>query len=172
VARLVTDLSRRIRLLNERDPYAEVVGSIAAMNPSKQFGEATVRLYVAALRDVPIDELRERVWELIKTRTFPPTIAEVLQYVAERRANLPGVAEAWELVVDTIAAREGWNDLPEPVRRAADNVGGPFAIKTTNNTDTLRAHFYNAYREFREAAVAETVLALDKPNRRAVTSGV
>lgn len=157
----------------QRDPYHEVVGSIAAMNASKQFGEATVRLYVAALRDVPIDELRECVWDLVKTRTFPPTIAEVLAYVAERRLRLPDIAAAWELVQGCIEARKGWNDLPEPVRRAADSVGGPFSIRASENIDTLRAHFYNAYREFRAQAMREQVLALGNPRleRKAVTDG-
>jgi hypothetical protein len=156
--------------MNIPPEYNEVVGTLAAMSPTKQFGAATVRVYAAALREVPIQELREVVWEIVKTSTFPPTVAEILQRVAQKRLSLPEPFAAWQMVCETIAAREGWNELPEAVRQAADAVGGPWGIRHTDNEIALRAHFLQAYREFSATVERETVLSLGQTRRREIKS--
>lgn len=142
-----------------RDPYDEVIGSIAAMSPSKQFGTATVRVYAAALRDVPLDELREVVWEIIKTRIHPPTVSEILSAVAKRRLGLPEPMAAWETLMAALEAHT-YSELPEAVRRAADAVGGPYTIRQTDNEIALRAHFLTAYKEFSATAEHQVVLSI------------
>jgi len=151
------------------DPYEETVAAIANMSPSKQFGAATIRVYVEALKPVPLRLLRNVVWQMVRTRVYPPTIAEVLQAVAEHKLQLPEPFAAWEMAVEA-AAQGGMTRLPEPVKRAAAAVGGSWDIRTSENTVALRSHFLRAYEEFRRAAVRERVLELSSPKRKAISA--
>lgn len=168
---LVHDLKERLHRVPEApDPYDEVVAALAAMNPSKQFGPATVRVYVAALRPVPLNELRDAVWEMVKTKVFPPTVAEVLALVAARRLNLPEPFAAWEQVAQA-ASNGAMRQLPEAVLRAANAIGGSWAIRNTDNTVALRGQFLKAYDEFKTEAQTREVLALSPPPGRAAIEG-
>lgn len=153
------------------DPYDEVIGVIAAMNPSKQFGRNTIAVYSEALSDVPIEELREAVWEIVKTRTYPPTVSEVLALVVARRLDLPEPMAAWEMLCRVLEERSGYRELPATIQRAADAVGGPFTIRQTDNEIALRAQFLTAYKEFAATAQNEAVLAIGQSQRKEIESG-
>lgn len=124
--------------------------------PRSNFPDRTIQLYGAALGSLPDDAVVAAVNELIQTSEFLPTIAAIKRAVAEREMRLPSAEDAWE-----IAERGSLRNAPEPVRRAAEHVGGRWQILNSENPTTVRAQFLRAYDGLRERALTAYVLGED-----------
>jgi hypothetical protein len=130
-----------------------VVAELALAFPASDVTPDTVRLYVRALSDVPLDQLEVAVQELIATRTsaFLPTVAEIRLVAVRRALGAPSEVEALEQVIEYLA------DQGHPphrcVHRALHAVGGAYAWRVSENPSVLRGQFLAAYRG---VVVAET----------------
>ena len=120
-----------------------------------EFNDETVAFYAGKLRDLDAAEVVAAVDRLTNRMRFRPTVADIRLEVAEAQLGLPSLTEAWE-----IAERGSLRDAPEPVRQAAEYVGGRWAITTTDNPATLRAQFRHAYELARERALLEAAGAV------------
>lgn len=142
--------------MTDGERLAVVIGMLIAAFPSTKAGEATVRVYVRDLADLPVDEVERAAILLRATVRFLPTIAEIRATVAEERLGLPSPIEAWEIVAAAAFERKRPPEgTPSEVIRAREIVGGASAIRETTNPSILRAQFLAAYDELRRHAVGQ-----------------
>lgn len=143
---------------------ADAVADLVDAFPDKAPEEATVRLYISSLADVPPDLLAGAVAQIIRTKTddWFPTIGRVREAVAERALDLPSEAEALRQVDARIAwARlpERDRDAPPPVHplvsEALDRVGGYHAVRTSDRPDLLWSTLGRLYRDLRSSAILD-----------------
>jgi hypothetical protein len=117
-----------------------------------EFPDDRALFYGMELARFPDSDVEEAVRSLILTSRFLPSIAEIGERIAERALNLPTTEEAW-----IIAERGNLKDAAEPVRIAAEHVGGRWAITKSDNIDTVRAQFRKAYESARAQAFRDYV---------------
>ncbi len=140
---------------------ARLVALLKAAWPRQELAPETIRLYAEMLVDLDADAAGAAVREAMTSSRFFPSIAEIRQLVAERHANLPPAAEAWEEVVRGMRQAsydcQGWRDYPrwtcEPIKRAVDAIG-LYELCNTDNLPTVRAQWLRLYEQFRAEAVA------------------
>jgi hypothetical protein len=154
-----------------REPDERKIGRaiarLAASYPRVQFGDAQIQAYVSGLADLRADDVSAAVETARRTMTFPPAIAELRRLVAEHRLRLPLPLHAWEIAARA-ATEKTTRELPDEIREAINIVGGPFAIRSTENTVALRAHFLRAYEEVREESYRRAVAGDALPGPRAI----
>jgi len=126
--------------------------------PRQDFPDRTVAVYATALADLGDEEVMRAVERLIRRSTWLPSIAEIRLDVAEERLGLPSVEDAWAMV--RAGAGGAW---PAPVRDAADDVGGSWAVRTTGHPEILYAQFRRSYDARRRETVEGEIGALAAP---------
>lgn len=134
--------------------------------PRADLPDRTIQTYAAKLQDLDPAEVYDAMQQIVRTSKWPPSLADIREAVAERTLNLPTVEEAWE-----IAESGSLKNAPEPVRRAAEYVGGRWNILHSDNPTATRAQFREAYegyrataiRDFQAGSVGRRALALDMP---------
>jgi hypothetical protein len=134
----------------------EVVVALARMKaayPRFPMDDATIQAYIWGLEDLPAPDVARAVLTAILTATFPPSIAELRDFVAEEILGLPGPAAALVLVQDAAQGRIEYRTLPEVVKQTLRACGGMFDWKNTTKPDNLRRLFLSFYAEFRKAAI-------------------
>lgn len=90
------------------DEALELVAGMIDMYPRQDMRPRTAELYVRGLADLPYDDALLALDEHQATSDWFPTVAEIRRLVAERRLQLPGPAEAWELLQLWIADGKEW----------------------------------------------------------------
>lgn len=154
-----------------------LLADLMAAFPRTRIDPATVRVYLAALKDLPIQALERAVAALIRTSEWFPTVAAIRLAVAEHTLALPTESEA----LQQIEERQRWSRLtresgtaavPPPefhplVKAALDRVGGFPAFRASDDPTVIRGQFGRLYREERARALrnAQTgTLALPPPD--------
>lgn len=137
---------------------AAAIAILRAAYPRQPFPDDSVAFYARKLSDLAADELTAAIDRLTNRSTFLPSVAEIRREVAEARLGLPTTAEAWE-----IAAHGSIRDAPQPVRDAAQFVGGRWAIMYDDNLVAVRAQFREQYDRLREQALLAEAGALPAP---------
>lgn len=132
---------------------AAAVAILRDAYPRQEFPDASVRLYVRMLDDLPGDEIERAVVRLIRRSRFLPSVAEIREEVAEARCSLPTPAEAWSLATDAVTS---FADMPEELRDSIRAVGGRFTILHGDNPATIRAQFMRDYEQRRQTALTRT----------------
>lgn len=94
------------------------------------------RLWAAQMRDLPGRQAIPALDTLIRTKSFPPSIAEVREAIAREMGVLPAAdgealglawSEAWEFSEMTHGDRPyPWND--KSIERAVRSFGGPAVV--------------------------------------------
>ena len=135
----------------------EAVAILRAAYPRQDFPDATVALYVRYLADRDSAGVVRAVDRLIRRSRFLPSIAEILEEEAEERLALPSAEEAWVL-----ASGES-GELPGPVRDALNDVGGRWALRTSEVPGATRKHFIDAYAARRREAIRVDTGAAPRP---------
>ena len=137
----------------------ELVAALALAFPKtlndlgKERGAEFVRFYVHWLSDLPPDVLADAVNEMVATRRWFPTIAEIREVVAERVLALPGTMEALAQI-DSIMASRNAPALHPLVAETLHNVGGYSAFRYTE-ASIIRGQFGNLYREARAHTIRQ-----------------
>lgn len=112
-----------------------------------------LKIYAARLTDISADRLRAVVEQCIATCRFFPTIAD-LRDAAGMLADGRGetAMDAWEEVRAYIseAGRGGFYEWRNPLAERVATAMGLWALRTSSNSGTDRAHFLQAYREAEE----------------------
>jgi len=140
--------------MNERkkDLINAMIGKLVKAFPT-QMEDGTVDIYEEYLADVPDEDLRLAVNEVIATAKFFPRVAEIREKAVEirlRREGVPHPADAWAEVQREIRAK-GFYEKPEfshpMVREAMLAVGGWTHLTGPDdpNMETVRAQYLRIY---------------------------
>lgn len=120
--------------------------------PDQTFGDRAVVVYAEQLADLDENEVEAAVIRLVNTSRYIPRISEIRREVVETELGLPAADEAWEMVLRN-ALERGGVELPDVARRALKAVGGPWAVRHSENPGTLYAQFRKHYEGIREAEI-------------------
>lgn len=151
----------------------KLVGVLAASYPQIQMSDASIKAYVAMLKDVPIDTLKTSVEQCVVESEFLPTIAKLrdraLSLVRPERKD---PMEAWGVVIRTIE-RVGFYRSPtfdDPlIAKAVDCLGWKY-LCTSENIVADRAHFAKAYQQFCEREIQDSRLLPQARELRALSN--
>jgi hypothetical protein len=150
---LFETLLARIRLRGGRTvTRAESIAALAAAFTTNGVEQATVALYLQALRDIPERDLQDAVMHLIDTQheRWFPTIATIRALVFQQRLALPTPEHAWELIQNE-AYRQ---NAPAAVGEALKGVGGTWALRNAPQ-GVVRGQFIQQYRDTRQRAITD-----------------
>lgn len=120
--------------------------------PGSVFGDRAVVVYAEQLADLDEDDVEAAVIRLVNVSVHLPRISEIRRDVIEKKLALPAADEAWEMVLKN-ALERGGVELPDVARRALKAVGGPWAVRHSENPGTLYAQFRKHYEGIREAEI-------------------
>lgn len=170
--------------MNE-DQAKLVIAVLLAAYPREMATQESARVYARLLSDLEFAEVEGAILQWAAERRFYPTISDIREGVFRRRLDLPEAEQAWEIVnavaheaperqacevcggdgeVGTVACPRcnGLGDYALPrdmnpvVRRAMQNVGGSWAVKTAERPELLRRDFLKAYESFARETIRET----------------
>jgi len=131
-----------------------------------------LEVWEAVLKPIPDDLALSAAMDVLRNTTgcFAVAPGAVYQAALERLSErYPSEGEAWELVRQVNRGERAREDLPMPVRVAAEQVGW-FALREAAVDDVAtRAHFLQFYREARRRMVGREVLG--KPEQEALKEG-
>src|SRR6266540_1322155 len=83
---------------------AELIGLMSAAYPSAKVSDATVEVYIAMLKDIPLDILTASVQQCMAESEFLPTVAKVRDKALALTAPIaPAPLGAWGIVLKAIA---------------------------------------------------------------------
>lgn len=118
---------------------------------SKKDAETTIALWSAMFEDAQAQAVIVALKKLIAVNTFPPTIAEVRQALAEVRGNkVADAGEAWEEICTAIRrygymrGEEALASMQPATRTAAKRMDW-HSLCMSENLTTERAHFLKIY---------------------------
>lgn len=108
-------------------------------------------IWYGYLKDLDGDLVQEIVDEWIMTK-LPQTItiADIRKIAVEKTLNIVDPEVAWNLVKGGNIPREKWLQLPKAVRSAVENVGGTWALKTSEHPSIMRSQFLESYKHIIE----------------------
>lgn len=139
---------------------------IRAAWPKQEVLPETAEVYAAELAHVPFGEAKDAVRVLMRSSKWFPTIAEILERVAERRHPMVRPELAWGEVQDAIS-RVGMYLVPvfrnQAIQRAVNAIGWR-DICTDDNLAATRARFLEAYRSAREEVLSAEATGLPLPS--------
>jgi hypothetical protein len=138
------------------DEAGLLIATLAAAYPRQQLEPATIEVYTRSLADLDHDLASAAVTALIASSVFFPTVAEIRSQAAELATGLPTATEAWIMVTTHPDYRPA---MTAEVKEALNAVGGSWAVRTSENPETLRAQFRRAYEEIRQRKLDTVVLA-------------
>jgi len=131
-----------------------------------------LEVWEAVLKPIPDDLALNATMDVLRNTTgcFAVAPGAVYQAALERLSErYPSEGEAWELVRQVNRGERTREDLPMPVRIAAEQIGW-FALREAAADDVAtRAHFIQFYREARRQVVSQD--ALGKPKQEALKEG-
>ena len=129
---------------------SELVGLMSAAYPGAKVSDATVEVYVAMLKDIPLDILTASVQQCMAESEFLPTVAKVRDKALALTAPIaPAPLEAWGIVLKAIGVY-GFYRTPEfadpIITKAVDCIGWRNICCTEmDNQGVDRAHFSRVY---------------------------
>lgn len=137
---------------------ANAIARLQDAFPDQPFGDRSAVVYGEQLGDLDPVLVDEAVRRLVNVSRYMPRISEIRREVFEHTLGLPTPEEAWEMALDwSLAAessRAAWT-LPDEVRRSMKAIGGGWAIRHSDNPETLRAQFRKHYEGVRERAIRD-----------------
>ena len=146
---------------------ARLVGIIRAAWPQGMFPPESVAVYAKAISDLDLDAVSAAVDELVKTRTYLPSIAAIREMVAEQVCGLPAAEDAWLEVETAIRRFDGgdsktwtWGWSSPAVGKAVRSLGGVSVMHEAPQLGFVRRDFIDAYGKFRKQAIGIEVLRL------------
>lgn len=126
----------------------KLVTAMAALFPSVQVGNKTIKGFVAMLRDIPLDILRTAIDQVSSESKFFPTVAEIRERViALQMPDIPNGITAWGEVMEAFQ-RYGFYRLPKfdnPITAEAVVCMGWKELCSSENAEADRAHFSRIY---------------------------
>lgn len=134
--------------MNTESEVAKLVGVMAMAYPSTQMGPDNIRVYVAMLKDIPLDILTASVQQCMAESEFLPTIARIREKsLTLIRPAAPEPLEAWGIVLKEIQ-RVGFYRSPkfdDPIIAKAVDCIGWQTLCSSENQIADRAHFGKVY---------------------------
>lgn len=118
--------------------------------PREDFPDRSIAAYAERLSGIPEGVVLAAVKNLVMRCKWRPTVGEIATECAELALGLPSEEQAWE-----IAERGSLRDAHPAVQKAAEHVGGRWAVLHSDNPTTVRAQFRDAYRNLRARAIDE-----------------
>lgn len=137
---------------SRRIEVAKVVGALAAAFPHAQITEDTLRVYVAALADIPLDVLEVAANQCLAECEFFPTVARLRDTALSLTTDLerqPTPFAAWGEVVEAVR-RVGYYREPTfstPLISKAVSIMGWKELCLSDNGVADRAHFVKVYEQ-------------------------
>lgn len=138
----------------------KLVGVLAAAFPNAHMSVESVKVYVAMLKDVPLDVLKLAVEQCIAESEFLPTIAKLRGQavrLCSSTESLMEPLEAWALVKQQMG-RVGCYRSPQfesPIIARAVQCMGWRELCSSENEVADRAHFSRLYQQLLEREIAE-----------------
>jgi len=138
------------------------VAALALAFPRQDWPKASQELYARMLTDIPGEILMGAVEELIATKTFLPSVAEIRSAAAmiqQRAAGVLDAYSAWEEVTSQMrrVGHTGRPSLDDLTMRAVNAVGGWYGLCVSDNPAADRARFVDAYNTFAKRGEEELV---------------
>lgn len=149
------------------DEVTAVVAYLSTHYPDWKPLKSALKAWCDVWAELPGDTLRLAAHQYVREHTFGPNNAAELYKLAKapEMPALPSWTEAWEEAVQVYGgwspgkpARQGvlWrNDL---ARQAAEQIGGWWAVIATEQPETARAHFRDAYNALASRARTEAAM--------------
>jgi hypothetical protein len=150
----------------------KLIGVMAAAYPNTQVSDDTVKVYVAMLKDIPLDVLTASVQQCMAESEFMPTIAKLREKALTLTTPIaPEPLEAWGEVQKEIV-RRGQYRSPEfnnpLIAKAVDCLGWQ-SLCLSENQGVDRAHFTKVYEGLLRQAMNDRRLL---PAAREIQQGV
>jgi hypothetical protein len=129
---------------------AKLIGVMAAAYPSVKLSEPTIEVYIAMLKDIPLDVLTASIQQCMAESEFLPTVAKVRDKALALTAPIaPVPIEAWGIVLKAIG-KYGFYRTPEfndpIITKAVECIGWKNLCCTEmDNQGVDRAHFSRVY---------------------------
>lgn len=149
--------------INNKSVIAKVVGVLFAAFPSAEASEATIKLYVRMLSDIPLEVLEVSVQQCIAESEFLPTIAKLRDKafaIQSNIAQMPTAFEAWAIVAKEFE-RTGFYHEPKfenPIIAKAVQCIGWRDLCCSENQVADRAHFARVYESLMKRAIEDARL--------------
>lgn len=143
---------------------ASLMAILAAAFPSAKISKETVSVYVAHLSDVPYEESRIAVDNLVRTSDFFPSVALLRREILAMMGLLAPPRESAWLEVETGMRTRGRGvkiDWSHPAISEAVRAMGWNNMCLSENLDVVRGQFFKVYDSLR-----------DRSDRQAQTSSV
>lgn len=138
---------------------ADVIAEVRHAFPTDRIPDETIVVYVKHLADLDPDQLAAAAAAYCREAKRFPTIADLRRLVAERNLQLPDEAEALRQAnrrADWYATRDGAPPEMHPlVRDALRSVGGPGALRESDQPSVVRGQFLRVYRDLRDRQVRD-----------------
>lgn len=137
---------------SNRIEVAKIVGALAAAFPHAQVTEETLRVYVAALADIPLDVLAVAANQCLAECEFFPTVARLRDTALSLTTDLERQATpfaAWGEVVEAIRRVGYYRDptFSTPLISKAVLIMGWKELCLSDNQVADRAHFVKVYEQ-------------------------
>lgn len=121
-----------------------------------------VKAWHMTLADVAYADAERALVQWFKTERWAPDPSELRNRVATDVLDLPEIDDAWARVKTAIAIYyPGFGNsyqLPEPVRRAVNAIGGIHMLKMSENSGKDREAFARAYAVERKREIETAIL--------------
>jgi hypothetical protein len=154
---------------------AQILAELKAAYPRQEITPDTLKIYAAHLLPFEVDQVQAAVREHTRESRFFPTVAELLERVAEETAGVPSPPVAWAEVSKELR-RVGHTGAPswshELIREAVVMFGWRRLCETsTSSLATDRARFIELYEELRRHEIRRSVNAGAETTARALGAG-
>ncbi len=135
---------------------AYVLEELRAAYPNAKIGGNTFIVYAKNLEPYHFVGVMTVVRCLIRTSKWFPTVAEILEHLADMMLKLPSSEVAWTEVIGELK-RVGHTEAPKFSHRlvgdAVKKMGGWFRLCSSPNGVAERARFHDLYRDLRQHEV-------------------
>jgi|ERR1044071_1481370 hypothetical protein len=127
---------------------SELIGLMSAAYPNAKVSDPTIEVYIAMLKDIPLDVLTASVQQCMAESEFLPTVAKIRDKALSLSSPVaPEPLEAWGIVQKEIE-RAGFYRLPkfeDPIIVKAVDCIGWKTLCCSENPVADRAHFSKVY---------------------------
>ncbi len=138
---------------------AEVLGMLSSVYPHYNLTPETIKSYAILLSDIPVDTLKAAAIQCARTKTFFPSVSELVSAAYDFIDDDTTPEEAWGIVVKHMSRpmttyhagkKLKLKPLSDRIERAVTAIGGWPVLRASENYVADRARFIDAYRGLKE----------------------
>lgn len=151
--------------MNLQETYA-LFAMMTAVHPNHPATDETARVYAELLADVSFADAATGVKHLLKTSSFFPKPAEIIEAAKSEATGLPDPSTAWAQV-ERAMLKSGYYGRPSwshpAIHATIRAMGGWQEVCRSEDVDKLKRRFTSQYKTLRDSWSADDAPALPEP---------